>query len=147
MSKIFHNLIYIFLLSLLFNAISSTVLVKAGENINFSCDRNIYYILIDVIFAQKPEKEYYPFTLYLESPEELNFKCMLDYPKKKIYCFRPFSNEEDYLEEDTLFQFPYPFPYLEGIEWDYETFLEKVYRRACIQRQNVVQKIYIMLLI
>ena len=130
MSKILQNLIYILLLSLLLNTINSAVLVKAGKNINFSCDRNIYYIVIDVVFSQKPTKEYYPFTLYLESPEELNFKCMLDYAKRKIYCFRAFSYEEDYLEEETLFQFPYPFPYLEDIEWDYETFLEKVYRRA-----------------
>ena len=130
MSKILKNLIYLLILSCIISTINSIALVKAGKNINFSCDRNIYYILIDVIFSEKPAKEYYPFTLFLESPEELNFKCMLDYNKKKIYCFRPFSYEEDYLEEDTLFQFPYPFPNIEDVEWDYETFLEKVYRRA-----------------
>ena len=50
---------------------------------SFSCDRNIYYILIDVVFSEKPPKEYYSFTLDLATPEDLDFKCMLDYPKKK----------------------------------------------------------------
>ena len=122
--------INIFLLLILFNSINSTVLVKAGNEINFSCDRNIFYILIDVLFSEKPEKEYYSFTLNMANPEDLNFKCMLDYSKSKIYCFRAFSDEVDYIEESTLFQFPYPFPDLEGIEWDYETFLQKVYRRV-----------------
>ena len=51
---------------------------------SFSCDRNIYYILIDVVFSEKPPKEYYSFTLDLATPEDLDFKCMLDYPKKNI---------------------------------------------------------------
>ena len=97
---------------------------------SFSCDRNIYYILIDVVFSEKPPKEYYSFTLDLATPEDLDFKCMLDYPKKKIYCFRSFSDEVDYIEQDILIQFPYPFPSLDDIEWDYDTFLSKVYRRV-----------------
>ena len=130
MSQLQVNLIYIFLLALLFNSIDAKVLVKAGEGLNFSCDRNIYYILIDVAFSGKPPKEYYPFTLYLASPEQLNFKCMLDYSKKKIYCFRSFSDEVDFIEEGANFQFPYPFPNLDDIEWDYQTFLDKIYRRV-----------------
>ena len=94
-----------------------------------TCDRNIYYIVIDVLFSEKPPKEYYSFTLYLQSPENLNFKCMLDYPKSKIYCFRSLSDEVDFIEEGTLFKFPYPFPDIKDIEWDYDTFLDKVYRR------------------
>ena len=130
MPQLKQNLFYIFLLFFLFNSINATVLVKVGNEINFSCDRNIYYILIDVVFSEKPPKEYYPFTLYLASPEQLNFKCMLDYPKKKVYCFRSFSDEVDFIEEGTKFQFSYPFPNIDGIEWDYQTFLDKVYRRV-----------------
>ena len=130
MSKPLILSINIFLLLILFNSINTTVIVKAGNEISFSCDRNIYYILIDVIFSEKPPKEFYSFTLYLANPEDLNFKCMLDYSKNKIYCLRAFSDEVDYIEEKTLLQFPYPFPDLEGIQWDYETFLQKVYRRV-----------------
>ena len=96
---------------------------------SFSCDKNIYYIVIDVIFSGKPTKDLYPFTLYLAWPEKLNFKCMLDYTKSQIYCFRAFSDEADYLEEGTSLQFPYPFPQIDEIEWDYETFLQKIYRK------------------
>ena len=130
MPKFQQNLVFIFFFIFLFDSINATVLVKAGNEINFSCDRNIYYILIDVVFSQKPPKEHYPFTLSLASPKQLNFKCMLDYQKKKIYCFRSFSDEVDYIEEGTFFQFPYPFPNLDDIEWDYQTFLDKVYRRV-----------------
>ena len=105
--------INIYLLLILFNSINTTVIVKAGNEISFSCDRNIYYILIDVIFSEKPPKEFYSFTLNLASPEDLNFKCMLDYSKNKIYCFRALSDEVDYIEKSTLLQFPYPFSCLE----------------------------------
>jgi len=102
--------------------------------LNFYFNHIITYLLIfktvTYIFSEKPPKEYYSFTLDLATPEDLDFKCMLDYPKKKIYCFRSFSDEVDYIEQDILIQFPYPFPSLDDIEWDYDTFLSKVYRRV-----------------
>ena len=130
MPKLMINSIFLCIFCFLFHSINTKILVKAGNEINFSCDRNIYYILIDVIFSQKPPKEYYPFNLMIYSSEELNFKCMLDFTKSKIYCFHAFSDELDYIVEDAHFQFPYPFPELDEIEWDYETFLQKVYRRV-----------------
>jgi hypothetical protein len=123
------SLISIFLF-LLINFSNSTVLIKAGNEVSYFCERNVYHILIDVIFSEKPPKEQYPFTLKLSSPENLEFKCMLDYSKSKIYCFRAFSDENDFIEENDLLQFPYPFPELEDIEWDYETFLQKIYRKV-----------------
>ena len=122
--------INLFVLFFLINSINTSVIVKAGNEINITCDRNIYYILIDVVFSEKPPKELYPFTLYLASPENLSLKCMLDYNKSKIYCMRSFSDEVDLIEEGTYFQFPYPFQDIEDIIWDYETFLDKVYRRV-----------------
>ena len=113
------SLISIFLL-LLINFSNSTVLIKAGNEVSYFCERNVYHILIDVIFSEKPPKEQYPFTLKLTAPEKLEFKCMLDYSKSKIYCFRAFSDANDFIEENALLQFPYPFPDLEDIEWDYE---------------------------
>ena len=96
----------------------------------FSCDKNVYLITIDVLFSGKPPKDQYPFTLKLSIPDKLQFKCMLDYPKSQIYCFHAFSDEEDFIEENANLQFPYPFPELEDIEWDYETFLQKIYRKV-----------------
>ena len=123
------NLFNIFLIFLLINSISSSVLVKAGKKINFSCEKDILYISIDVIFSEKPEKEFYPFVLTLNSPENLQFKCMLQYEESKINCLHAFSYEDDYIEEKDLFKFPISFPAIEGITWDYKTFLNEVFRR------------------
>ena len=109
---------------------SSTILIKVGNNINYYCQKNIYYITIDVIFSEKPKKEIYPFILSLASPENLNFKCTLDCSKSQIYCFRAFSDEADFISKNTYLQYPYPFPEIEDIEWDYETFLQKIYRKV-----------------
>ena len=119
-----------FILFSLINFTSCAVLIKVGNEMSFSCARNIYYITIDVIFSGKPKSEQYPFTLNLATPEKLNFKCMLDYPKSQINCFRTFSDEEDYIEEKTYLQFPYPFPEIDEIEWDYESFLQRIYRKV-----------------
>ena len=127
MSKI--NLFNIFLLLLLINSINTSTLVKAGKKINFSCEKDIFYITIDVIFSEKPEKDYYPFVLSLNSPENLEFKCMLQYEESKINCMHSFSNEDDYIQEGDLFKFPISFPSIEGIAWDYKTFLNEVFRR------------------
>ena len=115
---------------LLINIAKCTVLIKAANEMTFSCDKNVYYIIIDVIFSGKPQQDQYSFTLNLATPDKLNFKCMLDYPKKQLYCFRAFSDEEDYIEKDTYLQLPYPFPEIDDIEWDYESFLKNVYRKV-----------------
>lgn len=122
-------LICFFFLSLV-NISQSTVLIKAGNEMTFSCDKNIYYITIEMIFSGKPKQEQYSFTLNLANPEKLGFKCMLDYSKSQLFCLHAFSEENDYIEKDTYLQFPYPFPELEDIEWDYETFLQKIYRKV-----------------
>ena len=125
------NIILIsFFLIFLINTANGTILVKAGNEISFNCERNIYYITINVIFSDKPPKEQYPFTLKLLTPENLNFKCMLDYSKSNINCFHSFSSVDDFIQENELLQFPYPFPEFEDIEWDYETFLQKIYRKV-----------------
>ena len=130
------NNLNLFLISFIFfsliNISFSTVLIKAGNEMTFACERNIYSISIDVIFSVKPQKEQYPFNLNLATPEKLNFKCMLDYPKNQLYCFRAFSDEEDFLESNINLQFPYPFPELDDIEWDYESFLQKI----CVALSN-----------
>ena len=124
------HLFNIFLFLVLINSISSSTLVKAGGKINYSCEKDIFYIKIDVNFSEKPEKDYYPFILTLSSPEDLQFKCMLQYQESQIYCLHSFSNEDDYIEEGDFFQFPLSFPEIEGISWDYQSFLYEVFRRV-----------------
>ena len=123
-------LICFILLYIIIESTNCTVLVKAGNNIKHNCENNIYYIKIDVLFSEKPPEEVYFFTLNLASPENLSFKCMLDYSKSQIYCSRAISDEADYITKETYLQLPYPFPELDDIEWDYETFLQKIYRKV-----------------
>ena len=74
MSKI--NILQIsFLLFLLINLTNCGVLIKAGNEMAFSCDKNVYLITIDVLFSGKPPKDQYPFTLKLSIPDKLQFKC------------------------------------------------------------------------
>ena len=129
-------LICFFLFYIFIDLVNCTVLVKAGNNIKYNCENNIYYIKIDVIFSQKPPEEVYFFTLNLASPENLSFKCMLEYSKSQIYCSRAFSDEADSITKTTYLQFPYPFPELDDIEWDYETFLQKIYRKVWTAAQD-----------
>lgn len=128
--KILFQTINIIFIIFQINFINSTVLIKAGEEIHFLCERNIYKIEIDVIFTEKPPKDYYPFNLFFGNQVKINFKCMLDYKLSKINCFHSFSDESDFMEKGMLFQFPYPFPEIEDIEFDYDTFLQKIYRRV-----------------
>ena len=123
-------LFYFFIFIFLFKSTNSTVLIKAGNKVNYSCNKNIYSISIDVIFSEKPKQEFFTFTLNLAAPDNLNFKCILDYTKNKINCLRAFTGKDDFITSDTYLQFPYPFPELEDIEWDYETFLQKIYRKV-----------------
>ena len=125
-----HILFYCYIFLFLIDSSTSTVLVKAGNSVNYSCDKNIYYLSIDVVFSEKPKNEMYPFTLTLAAPDNFNFKCMLDYSQSNINCLRAFSDEDDFIVSSTYLQFPYPFPELEDIEWDYETFLQKIYRKV-----------------
>jgi len=131
-----HFLLYSFIFLVFIKSTNSTVLIKAGNNVNYMCKKNIYYLSIDVVFSEKPKQEIYPFVLNLAAPENLNFKCMLDYSKSQINCFRAFSDEADFITNNTYLQFPYPFPELEDIEWDYETFLQKIYRKVWLSGSN-----------
>ena len=128
-------IIYMFNITLfliLINTISTATLVKAGGNINFSCEKDVFHISMDVIFPKKPKpkQNYYPFILTLSSPEDLQFKCILQYKESQINCFHSFSNEDDFIEEGDLFKFPLTFPAIEDITWDYSTFLNEVFRRV-----------------
>ena len=86
---------------------------------------------MDVVISEKPKIDILPFTLNLAAPEDLNFKCILDYTKEQIN-----SDSKDFITKGTYLQFPYPFPELEDIEWDYETFLQKIYRKVWTAEQD-----------
>ena len=127
--------IFIFIF-FLFNYSSATILVKAGDKVNYSCEKNIYYIQIEVTFSEKPNNELYFFTLTLSSPDNFNFKCALDYTKSQIFCFKSIAGNPDLIRRNTFFQMPYPFPELKNIEWDYDSFMQKIYNKIWRAEQD-----------
>ena len=120
----------IFLILLLINVTEGALLVKAVGQNSFRCENDILYVSIDVDFSGKPKNQYYPFILELDSPENLKLKCVLEYANKKINCLHSFTNENDFIEEDDIFKFPITFPEIDDIQWDYQTFLNEVFRRV-----------------
>ena len=91
------------------------------------CQDNSFYIKIEVTFSKNLDK-IIPFEIELPLPNRLPFKCMIDGPNSNIICFHSFNNYVWSLEEDSRMEIPYSFPYIEGIVWDYDSFLKKVYR-------------------
>ena len=91
------------------------------------CHEDSYFIKIDVVFSKNLDK-IIPFELELASPKYFTFKCILDGPMLNIFCFHSFINYIWSLEENSLMEIPYLFPYIKGIIWDYDSFIRKVYR-------------------
>ena len=91
------------------------------------CQDNSYYIKIDVGFSKKLTK-IIPFEIELPLPNRLPFKCIIDGPQSNIFCFHSFNDYVWSLAEDSRMEIPYSFPNVEGIVWDYDSFLKKVYR-------------------
>ena len=91
------------------------------------CTDNSYYIKLDVGFSKTLNK-IIPFEIELPLPNRLPFKCIIDGPKSNIFCFHSFKDYVWSLAEDSRMEIPYSFPMVEGIVWDYDSFLRKVYR-------------------
>ena len=126
---IFYQITF-FIFLFLINSSFSKVVIKAGNVINYFCEKNIYYIKIEVTFSEKPKNELYFFTLTLSYPDNLDFKCALDYYKSQIYCFKSITDNSDLIPKNTFFQLPYPFPEIKSIYCDYESFMEKIYNKV-----------------
>ena len=55
---------------------------------------------------------------------------MIDPNKKQISCITKLEHQKKYLNVEEEIILPYPFPFFEGIIWDYDTFLGLIYRRV-----------------
>ena len=129
------NLIYIF--SLLFSLLlpftnsqeKEDIIIYPKDNINIIsyCHDNAYFIKFDVKFSKTLDK-IIPFELELPLPNKLPFKCIIDGPKSNIFCFHSLNNYVWSLALDSRMEIPYSFPYIEGIKWDYDSFLSRIYR-------------------
>jgi len=75
-------------------------------------------------------KEYKNFYLNVTHENGLLFKCILDPDKSQIICLTNLESQMTFLDTIDPITLPYPFPHVDGIEWDYKTFVKIIYRRA-----------------
>ena len=107
-----------------------SVTVYAQKKPSYSCSHNIFIAKIDVEFSEIPSKETITFRMFLSYPSKFEVKCLLNYAEYKLYCSRTLSDEND--EVPPMLQLPYSFPKLENITWDYDSFLNNIYRQVYI---------------
>ena len=114
-------------LYILVNTQNQVIVYPLNNNIKQYCNKNVYNFEFQVKFSQKFEKVV-PFEMMIPLPNRLPFKCVIDGPNEKILCFHSFSNYVWSLSDNSRVELPYSFPYIEGIRWDYDSFLTKIYR-------------------
>ena len=110
------------------NSTNARILAK---NIDSYCEKNLYKIIIDIEDSNKSLKDYISF--YLNTYTEINnllFKCMIDPKKMQIICIANLQHHKITLQAEDTVTLPYPFPEVDGIIWDYNSFLLLVYRRT-----------------
>ena len=128
-----HHTIFIFLVFSFYVSLSQsedqvdTIVYPKDNNIIQYCRDNAFYIKFDVRFSKNLTK-IIPFEIELPLPNRLPFKCIIDGPKSNIFCFHSFNNHVWSLSADSRMEIPYSFPYIEGIRWDYDSFLRRIYR-------------------
>ena len=111
-------LLFSFLFSFSISETKEDIIVYPKDNNIISyCHDDSFYIKFDVKFSRNLTK-IIPFEIELPLPNRLPFKCIIDGPKSNIFCFHSFNRME----------IPYSFPYIEGIRWDYDSFLRRIYR-------------------
>ena len=98
-----------------------------SNNITDYCSNNVYYFEFSVKFSQKLDK-IIPFEMTLPLPNRIPFKCIIDGPNLKIVCFHSFSNYVWSLSDNSRVELPYSFPNIDGIIWDYDSFLTQIFR-------------------
>ena len=110
------------------NIITSKIKVKANSVESF-CTNNNFYFQLNVQYDSKPT-DYIPFTLEVIYPKSMLFRCLISPNTNKIFCYANFENYDLVIKEGDGIELPYPFPEIENIEWDYDSFLSLVYRRV-----------------
>ena len=110
------------------NSINSQIEAKSIESF---CDKNIYKIIININNINKNLKDYINFYLNTYTiNNNLLFKCMIDPQKMQIICITNLQHQKLKLKVDDAITLPYPFPEIEGISWDYFSFISLVYRKS-----------------
>ena len=119
----------IFILLCLFIQMNSQLALIKAKNLVSSCEVNLYKVIINIDIIPQLN-EYKNFYLNATYEKGLLFKCIIDPKKKQIICITNLEQQKVYLKPDIPIILPIPFPKIEGITWDYPSFMTIVYRRA-----------------
>ena len=122
------KLIFLIILSILSSYKSEPLIIRAKDIINYYCLDNIYYLKIKILLSS-PIDYYISFTLNMVKPNNLKFKCLINYQDDSINCFSVLYHSEKNILERTELEFPYYFPDINGVSWDYDSFVSIIYRR------------------
>ena len=125
------KILQIFVFACLFFQINNqeqSVIIKA-KNFESACEKNLFRFVIDIEMSDKLN-EYKNFYLKTNDEHNLLFKCMLDPKQSQIICITNLEHHKKYLNIDDILTLPYPFPTVDGIIWDYDSFLGYIYRRV-----------------
>ena len=121
---------YLIVLTLIFQSNSQSQNIKVypiNKTITHYCSDNAYYFEFKISLSSHLNK-IIPFEMEIPSMNRLPVKCVLDGIKSKVLCFHSFSNFVWSLGQNSRVELPYLFPQLEGIIWDYDSFLRIIYR-------------------
>ena len=121
--------LYLFIsITLLLEAKSQGILIKARD-LDAYCEKNLYKIIINITI-DKPLEDYISFNLNAYTIKNILFKCMINPLNSQIICITNLQNHKISLKVNDSITLPYPFPEVEGIIWDYNSFLLLVFRRT-----------------
>ena len=126
----------IIILSCLFLQIFTEDTIIKAKNLESFCDKNLFRFNIDIELSEKSDSVYKSFYLKTNDEKSLIFKCMIDPRNEKISCITNLEQQKKYLNLDDIITLPYPFPVVDGIVWDYDSFLGLVYRRVIEMKEE-----------
>jgi len=131
--KIIYFIFLIYRVSSILNRINAT------HEPNYYCDNNLFFIDLKVDFALQFDN-YYSFNLDLEFPDDVKFKCFIEYQNKTIRCSGNLNSNNFNFEINQLFQLPISFPKVKGFLWDYDSFVKNVYGKYYLLDYNCLEK-------
>ena len=117
---------FLYFLSLIIDTQSQNTKITARK-IKSVCDKNLYKIIINIGLSNELDKVL-SFNLNITSSKPLLFKCVVDPYIYKIICITNLEQQHLDLSVDDYILMPYPFPQVEGIIWEYNSFLRLIYR-------------------
>ena len=121
---------FLILCSLLLTIVSQSVIIK-GKELTSRCEKNLYKIIIN-IETTNPLTDYVNFYLDISFTKNLLFKCIIDPIKNQIICIANLQKQKVTFKNGDQITLPYPFPEVDGIIWDYNSFLHLIYRRTIV---------------